>query len=69
VVYLGRVQIVLSEDIEKWLRSQAQRKGDLSIIINYALLKLKARVKVGDIKPWTMRITEALIEDSKFEFL
>jgi len=36
---MGRVQVVLDEDVEKLLRNHIQRKGDISKIINDAIRK------------------------------
>jgi len=39
VIDLGRVQVVLDDDVEKLLRNHIERKGDLSRIVNEALRK------------------------------
>jgi len=36
---MGRVQVVLDDDVEKLLRNHVERKGDISKIINEALRK------------------------------
>ena len=36
---MGRVQVVLEDDLEELLRNRIKRKGDMSRIINEALRK------------------------------
>ena len=40
---LGRVTVVLDEDIEDWLRDKNRKKGDLSKIVNAALREKRER--------------------------
>ena len=34
---LGKVTVILEEDVEEWLRNKIRRKGDISKIVNEAL--------------------------------
>ena len=43
---LGKVTVILDEDVEEWLRTQTRKKGDLSKIVNEALRKRMERVAV-----------------------
>lgn len=42
---LGKVTVILDEDVEEWLRSKIRRKGDISKIVNEALKEKRKREK------------------------
>ena len=39
MIIMGRVNVVLEDDVEELLRNHIKRKGDISKIINQALRK------------------------------
>ena len=58
MIITGRIQIVLEEKNEKWLRSQIEGKGDLSRIMNCAIGALKKFINDSGVKPWRLQITK-----------
>lgn len=44
MIDLGRVNVVLEEDVEELLRNHIKKKGDISRIINEALRQYFARM-------------------------
>jgi len=42
---LGKVTVILDEDVEDWLRHKSLRKGDMSKIVNEAIKEKREREK------------------------
>ena len=42
---LGRITVILDEDVEDWLRFKARKKGDMSKIVNEALREKREKEK------------------------
>ena len=65
---MARKQVILDDVSIEFLRSKYQKKGDLSLIVNYALHQLSAHLPLNTY-PWHTKlvITKEMIDDAQFE--